>query len=124
MARFQAITTPILDQELDRLREEMGLRENQKAELLRELVAIAAWVVDQAAAGRTVQAVGDDGVEPLRHPVAMPRGQPQRIVLRAEEADRLEEILNTPPSEEWVAEMKRILAREFPKPQWRRASAK
>jgi hypothetical protein len=43
VARFQALTNAVLDEELEHLREEMGLRENQKAELLRELAMVTAW---------------------------------------------------------------------------------
>ncbi len=34
----------MLDAELDRLRARLGLEPNQKAELLREMAAIAGWV--------------------------------------------------------------------------------
>ena len=44
MSRFQALTNAVLDAELDRLRVRLGLEPNQKAELLREMAAIAGWV--------------------------------------------------------------------------------
>ena len=44
MSRFQALTNAVLDTELDRLRARLGLEPNQKAELLREMAAIAGWV--------------------------------------------------------------------------------
>ncbi|MCU0806626.1 MAG: hypothetical protein MUC53_01345 [Candidatus Contendobacter sp.] len=44
MSRFQALTNAVLDAELDRLRARLGLEPNQKAELLREMAAIAGWV--------------------------------------------------------------------------------
>jgi hypothetical protein len=43
MSRFQALTNPVLDAELDLLRERLALEPNQKAELLREVAAIAGW---------------------------------------------------------------------------------
>ena len=58
MPRFQAQTNAVVDAELKRLRRQLGLRANQKADLLRELTALAAWVVRQAAEGRAVVARG------------------------------------------------------------------
>ena len=43
MTRFQALTNAVLDQELEMLREHLGLAPGQKAELLREVAALAAW---------------------------------------------------------------------------------
>jgi hypothetical protein len=66
MSRFQANTNAVLDADLDYLREELGLHPNQKADLLRELTTLAAWIVRQAAAGRSVIARGvDDDVREL-----------------------------------------------------------
>ncbi len=48
MSRFQARTSAVLDAELEDLRRRLGPRANQKTELLRELTALAAWVVRQA----------------------------------------------------------------------------
>jgi hypothetical protein len=98
MARFQALTSPVLDSELDRLREEMGLRDNQKAELLREITALASWVVAQARAGRIVEARGPDGVEVLHHPAVDTHGALGRIVLSPDEAARLESLLDADTS--------------------------
>jgi hypothetical protein len=56
MARFQAQTNAVLDRELEDLRERLGLRENQKADLLREITAVTSWVVQQAEAGRIIEA--------------------------------------------------------------------
>ncbi len=110
MARFQALTSPVLDSELDRLREEMGLRDNQKAELLREITALASWVVAQARAGRIVEARGPDGVEVLRHPVVDTHGLLGRIVLSPDEAARLESLLDADasPSAEVQATLRRL----------------
>lgn len=70
MSRFQALTNAVLDAELEQLRARLGLEPNQKAELLREMAAIAGWVARQAELGRTIEARRADGeVEPLAHPV-------------------------------------------------------
>lgn len=93
MSRFQAMTNPVLDRELEELREEMGLRENQKAELLRELATMASWLFAQARAGRIIEARGPDGAEVFRHPAI--RGPVlSRVVLSAGEADRLVALLD------------------------------
>lgn len=122
MARFQALTSPVLDSELDRLREEMGLRDNQKAELLREITALASWVVAQARAGRIVEARGPDGVEVLCHPAVDARGVLGRIVLAPDEADRLEALLDSDagPSPEVQATLRRLSDpdRRPPKLRW------
>jgi hypothetical protein len=68
MARFQAQTNPVLDEELADLRERLGLRENQKAELLRELADLASWVIQQAESGRQIQARFGQDIETLRSP--------------------------------------------------------
>ena len=68
MSRFQALTNAVLDAELDRLRARLGLEPNQKAELLREMAAIAGWVARQAELGRTIEARRDGESEPLVHP--------------------------------------------------------
>ncbi len=68
MSRFQALTNAVLDAELDRLRARLGLEPNQKAELLREMAAIAGWVARQAELGRTIEARRDGESEPLLHP--------------------------------------------------------
>ena len=66
MSRFQALTNAVLDAELAQLRARLGLEPNQKAELLREMAAIAGWVARQAELGRTIEARRADGeVEPL-----------------------------------------------------------
>ncbi len=93
MARFQATTNAVLDEELEVLREEMGLRDNQKAELLRELASMASWLVAQARAGRTIEARGPSGVEVFDHPVLRSTGAFKRIVLAPDEAARLAALL-------------------------------
>jgi hypothetical protein len=100
VSRFQAQTNPILDEELADLRERLGLRENQKADLLRELTTLASWVIRQAEAGRSIEARGGQEVETLRSP-ALERvrrrsdeGISVRIELTDAEVERLAEILD------------------------------
>jgi hypothetical protein len=97
VARFQALTSPLLESELETLRQEMGLRDNQKAELLREITAIASWVIAQARAGRVIEARGPDGVEVLHHPAVHTHDVLERVVLAPAEADRLEALLAAEP---------------------------
>lgn len=124
MARFQALTTPLVDTELDFLRSEMGLRENQKSELLREITALASWVVGQARAGRIIEARGPDGSEVLHHPAVDSHGHIQRIVLDVDEADRLEALLaaDIEPSEALRSAFRRLSdpSRRPPKVRWHR----
>ncbi len=69
MSRFQAQTNAVLDHELEELRQRLGLAPSQKADLLREVAFLAAWVVRQAEAGRSVEARRGTEVETLTHPV-------------------------------------------------------
>jgi hypothetical protein len=102
MSRFQAQTNAVLDDELDDLRRRLGLRDNQKADLLRELTSLAAWVVRQVSDGRAVVARDDDGVQELVHPVIdrirrtreHAVASPPRLELSAEEMQRLAEVLD------------------------------
>lgn len=100
MSRFQAQTDAVLDEELDDLRERLGLRANQKADLLRELAAFAGWVVRQAEAGKRIEARSGTEVERLDHPALervrarRGRGPIARIVLTESEVDRLAGILD------------------------------
>ena len=99
MARFQALTNPVLDQELDRLRQRLGLEPSQKAELLREVTSLATWLVQQSEQGRVIEARRGKQVEPLRHPmlehlreqIGSPIGP--ALELTDEEAGRLAEAL-------------------------------
>lgn len=77
MARFQAQTNAVLDAELESLQTTLGLRAHQKADLLRELTALATWVVRQAEQGRAIVAQGDDQTQTLHHP-ALERIRHQR----------------------------------------------
>lgn len=100
MSRFQAQTTAPLDEELSDLRERLGLRENQKAELLREIAEVAAWVVRQVEAGRRIEARRGRDVETLRTPAIerlsrkQAEGLAGRIDLTDAEAEKLAEILD------------------------------
>ena len=110
MSRFQAQTNAVLNEELEELRRCLGLRSNQKADLLRELTSLASWVVRQAIEGRAILARGEDGVRELVHPI-IERLSPlreqesapvRRLDLSIEETRRLAEILDRgfePPPE-------------------------
>ena len=97
MSRFQAQTNAVLDEQLEHLRERLGIRPNQKAELLREIADLAAWILTQAERGRSVEARGPDGVEPLVHPVVdrLRRGgrAPERLRLSNSEVEKLSAVL-------------------------------
>ncbi len=110
MSRFQAMTNAVLDRELDELREQMGLRESQKAELLRELATMASWLMTQARAGRRIEARGPSGVEVFRHPALEPAQDFVRITLDDEAAARLQAILDEDiqPSDALRATLQRI----------------
>ena len=100
MSRFQAQTNATLDDQLTDLRERLGLRENQKADLLRELAELASWVIRQAEAGRRIEARRGEDIETLRSPaierVSRKRaeGVVGRIDLTNTEVERLAEILD------------------------------
>ncbi|MFY9821934.1 MAG: hypothetical protein WAM82_11160 [Thermoanaerobaculia bacterium] len=99
MSRFQAQTTATLAEELDDLRERLGLRENQRADLLRELAGLSSWVIRQAEAGRRIEARRGREVETLRSPVVerLHRKRDEvveRIELTDAEVERLAEILD------------------------------
>jgi hypothetical protein len=106
MSRFQAQTNAIVDQNLEELSSLLGLRANQKADLLRELTAIASWVVDHASKGRNIEAREGDTLYPLDHPVVerlrrrsrKSRSALEPFVLSDEEAARLAEILEHEPT--------------------------
>lgn len=97
MSRFQAQTNAVLDQELEDLRQRLGLSVSQKADLLRELTALASWVIRQAEAGREIAARRGSEVEPLAHPVldrlrkrhGHKRGAVARLELSDRELERL-----------------------------------
>jgi hypothetical protein len=102
MARFQALTNNVLDAELEMLRKRLGLDQSQKADLLREISGLAAWVVRQAEQGREIEARAGDSVEALVHPaierVRARRAKHlgERLVLDEREVERLAAILDRP----------------------------
>ncbi len=102
MSRFQALTNKVVDSELEMLRRRLGLGPSQKADLLREVAALAGWVVRQAAQGRRVEARNGTDVESLDHPaLERLRGTgslraSERIALGVDEVTRLADILNRP----------------------------
>jgi len=100
VSRFQAQSNAVLDEELDRLRERLGLRQNQRADLLREIALLASWVVRQAEAGRSIEARRGRDVEALESPLLdrlRQRGRAGivgRIELTDLEVERLAEVLD------------------------------
>ena len=100
MSRFQAQTTATLDEELSDLQERLGLRENQKADLLYEIAMLAAWVIRQAEAGRRIEARRGREVETLQNFVIERLSRKHagalsgRIDLADTEVRRLAEILD------------------------------
>jgi hypothetical protein len=112
MSRFQALTSNVVDQELEALRRRLGLEPSQKAELLREVSALAAWVVRQAEQGRSIEARSGAEVEALVHP-ALER-------LRAERQRSVAEAIGLSDAE--VTRLADVLDRGFdPPPALRRA---
>jgi hypothetical protein len=102
MARFQALTNNVLDAELEMLRKQLGLDRSQKAELLREVAGLAAWVVRQTEQGREIEARDGQTVEPLVHPalerVRARKTRPvgQSVMLSDSEVERLAAVLDRP----------------------------
>ncbi|MBI2377582.1 MAG: hypothetical protein HYV07_26510 [Deltaproteobacteria bacterium] len=135
MSRFQAQTTAVLDHELEDLRRSLGLRDNQKADLLRELTALAAWVVRQTKEGRAVAARGEDDVRELVHPAIdrirrlrdQAAASPVRLELNDDETRRLAEILDRgfDPPPALIQSLRRLADPERKAPQltWTKAPA-
>jgi hypothetical protein len=133
MARFQALTNNVLDAELEMLRKRLGLDPSRKAELLREVASLAAWVVRQAALGREIEARDGKIVESLVHQVlervrdrrARPVGQP--IALSSGEVARLTAVLDRPfnPPPGLRAALARLASagRRPPKLRWKKKAA-
>ncbi|MFM2151985.1 MAG: hypothetical protein RL199_420 [Pseudomonadota bacterium] len=102
MSRFQALTTTVLDDELEELRDALDLKPSQKAELLREVTALASWVVRQAAKGCVVEArAGEGRTEVLEHPTLervrrRAAREPVRLVLDDAAVQRLSAVLDAP----------------------------
>lgn len=133
MTRFQAQINAVLDEELDAIRERLGLEPSQKADLLREVTAIAGWVLQQAGSGRAVEARRGGEVVRLEHPaverlrreqetVALPR-----LALSDEEARRLAAVLEAPlaPTSALRESLARLAdpGRRPPRLRWRKGGA-
>lgn len=129
MARFQAQTNAVIEEELADLRERLGLRANQRADLLREIASLASWVVRQTEAGRSIEARRGGDVEALRNP-ALDRlrerrnaGVGGRIALRDSEVERLAAVLDRgfSPTPALRKTLSRLAAtkRRPPKLRWR-----
>lgn len=130
MARFQALTNSVLDAELDMLRARLGLEPSRKADLLREVASLAAWVVRQAERGRAIEARSGKDVEPLVHPAIErlravrrgPVGEP--ITLSDAEAVRLATVLDRgfapPPALRRTLASLANRARRPPKLRWKK----
>ncbi len=100
MSRFQAQLNAVLDEELDDLRERLGLRQNQRADLLREIALLASWVVRQAETGRSIEARRGRDVEALASPLLdrlrerRTAGIVGRIELKDSEVEGLADVLD------------------------------
>jgi len=129
MSRFQAQTNAVIEEELDDLRERLGLRANQRADLLREIASLASWVVRQAEAGRSIEARRGRDVEALGNPLLdrlrerRTAGVAGRIALRDSEVERLAAVLDRgfSPTPALRKALSRLAAtkRRPPKLRWR-----
>jgi hypothetical protein len=131
MSRFQAQTNAVLDQELEELRQRLGLAPSQKADLLREVASLAAWVVRQAEAGRSVEARRGTEVEPLTHPIlerlrARHETVVPHVTLSDAEVERLAHILDRgfEPTPALRATLQRLAnpKRRPPKLRWKKTA--
>lgn len=133
MSRFQALTNRVVDDELEIIRRGLGLAPNQKAELLREVTSLAAWVVRQAERGRSIEARRGDTVEELVHPtIERIRSRRdgiggQRVMLSDVEVSRLAAVFERGycPTPALRKVLTRLLGspRRPPKLRWRRKAA-
>jgi hypothetical protein len=96
------MTSKLLDAELELLRKRLGLERSKKADLLREMSGLAAWVVRQTEQGWEIEARRGGSVEPLIHP-ALERVRARRppnlgesLALDASAIQRLAAILDRP----------------------------
>jgi hypothetical protein len=133
MSRFQALTNSVLDAELEMLRERLGLEPSQRAELLREVAALAGWVVRQAEQGNSVEARRGKHVEMLVHPAIerlrvrdlKPIGAP--LMLTDAEALRLAALLERdfapPPALRAALASLANPKRRPPKVRWKKSAA-
>lgn len=132
MSRFQALTNNVLDAELEMLRDRLGLEPSQKADLLREVAVLAAWVVRQAEQGRIVEGRRGDDAEPLVHPalerlrMRKEKPVPERLALSDAEAARLAAALDRgfapPPALRKALASLASPRRRPPKLRWKRSA--
>lgn len=101
MARFQAKTTPQLEQMLEYLGDRLGLPTNKKADLLREIATLSYWIVYQAENGFTIQAQKGGETQRLEHHLlhqlseqAQESEGQVKIALSEEEVQRLADVLD------------------------------
>ena len=133
MPRFQALTNSVLDAELEMLRKRLGLDRSQKADLLREVTGLAAWVVRQAELGREIEARQGNNVEALVHPAlerVRERGArpfSRHLALSDREVERLGAALDRPfaPPPDLRATLARLASasRRPPKLRWKKKAA-
>jgi hypothetical protein len=133
MSRFQALTNNVLDAELEMLRERLGLDPRQKAQLLREVSALAAWVVRQAEQGRKIEARQGAKVEALVHPALdrlrsrKDRPVGQSLTLSDTEVKRLAAVLDRgfdpPPALRAALASLARSERRPPKLRWKKSAA-
>lgn len=115
------------------LRRRLGLAPSQKAELLREVAALASWVVQQTERGRTVEARSGGEVEPLLHPAierirqGSRRGAAERLTLADDEIVRLAAVLDRgfrpTPALRRALSRAASPARKPPRLRWRKRAA-
>jgi hypothetical protein len=115
------------------LRERLGLNPSQKADLLREVAALAAWVVRQAEQGRMVEARRGSEVEPLVHPAlerirgARERPVGRRLELSNAELARLGDVFDRgfdpPPGLRQALAHLATSKRRPPKLRWKKPAA-
>lgn len=90
MSQFLAETNTVLESALEDLRRRLGFEEHQETDLLSKLAALASWVIEQAEAGRPIEAQ-----EVLEQLEADPSQQLMtRIALDDEQVRRLAEVLD------------------------------
>jgi hypothetical protein len=133
MSRFQALTNNLLDAELEMLRDRLGLDPGQKADLLREVAALAAWVVRHAEQGQSIEARHGKHVEPLIHPaLERLRARKRRpagatLTLSEEETRKLAAVLDRgfdpPPGLRAALAHLATSARRPPKLRWKKSAA-
>ncbi len=93
MSRFQAQIDPPTEEELEFLRQRLGLQKNQKANLLREITTLASWCVRLASEGQKDLPISSN---PVLDSIRRKHNQSATLALSVEEAARLREVMETP----------------------------